>query len=334
MSIISYVFNKTMLYATLTTLFGSAVNIIFPIILTTYNSAYFVSLFISITLAGAFAVTLLILKHGLVSPYNLNMVCQNGLITAIYLLCMIYSAHPQRTPIIAQAILIGAGMIYSCALVDSQLNLEITNNKLYRNLAIVLMVCTIALSLYPLYRLTTYNNIVWVIVYAVGIAFKCGSSVVEEKYLEYMVDFSMAQRVSYMFYSYIVTCMLMMCSYLIDHFLGYTDDAVDAFKHTLSTFADGTNCVLLVIFVALMFINAIVSRKLTEINLIYTIRTAAITVPAMIAFFTLYINFDTGFAVPLVVTVLATVGSLLSNIYWIISEQSGNYVEVHNVLSV
>ena len=320
---------------------GSAQLIIIPLIMPIYQSILFINILFAVESLVVFAAIMLVNDiYGWYMGFqwafnyvdmikNIGMVFLIGFVQFIISSCFFYSAHPARTPILIQVILLGLGILPSVILSKLMLKKSKDYNMKYIFISLCFLLASIMLGVFPIIPFYKNFNVsfIWCGVYALAVILISLSYVLQEQYI-LATDRKASTKFKLAFYSRLVQAVFIVIMFWIEPFLGY--NANGDFYKLYTDFIDswyvfinnGLNFWLIQLYVISRVVSYILMIYLNQISANYSTIIGNINTQILALFFAIFPELNKGFQYPLVVIMMNIFCNISSIIFWINGEKN------------
>lgn len=308
---------------------GSIAHVLIPLMARSITSLYFLIMLIAVegTLVylSILGTMIFITKHNTfcVQPSAIPITIQSGIAHGFMAICLIYSANPERTPVVIQSIFAGIAVIPSVIFTHIFLNKNVTYDLKYIIPSLIFLTASIAFVTVPLFISTSVSyvaNLGWILMYACGIILFSLTNVLQEKYVIETADSTFENKIRFATYSGLFQIITLGLMFWIDVFIGY-GDGFESFIYSIITLVTNTTALGLVqLFVFDCIVLFVISIYLNEISTNYNMIITNITSQSVALFFTIWPQFNTGLHYPLYITVLSIGCNVCSAIIWMKGE--------------
>src|SRR5579872_808420 len=184
--------SKTALLIIAVIITSSTEHITIPIMVTYFSSLYFIIMMSSIHGCINFGLLMLIItkcrptksEPSLIKPKKWHLIMLAGSLNAVMSICFIYTANPERTPVVLQSILLGLAVFPSVLWRKCILNKIIHYDKLKITIASVLLIISVGVAIIPLTSHTyDLTKSYWIIGYVTAVILLSMDSTLQEKYI-------------------------------------------------------------------------------------------------------------------------------------------------------
>ena len=241
----------------------------------------------------------------------------NGLMTIFYP----YSADPERTQPIMQAILAGLKIMPSVCGTKLILKKHNEYNLRYIIPSVLCLTVSVVLTVIPLKSHFNKSTAFWIFIFLLGMLCAALYSIYQEKYIMDTNDNSNKNKLVLIFWSRLLQTFMIASCYWVEYLMGYEDDPAQAFRDSAKRFATNYHDALLleagIIAYLLMYI---VATYLNAISTNYNMIANAGVQPVVILFFTIFNNLNTGIQYPWYISVLCAIFGLTSIMLWMKGE--------------
>lgn len=301
---------------------NSAQGIIIPILTEYYHSFFFILIITSMQFTVLFGVAYLIIFKGSPKlPEKKLVLLSSGLSNGLMAICLIYSASPNRTPIMIQTILAGLPILPSALFRKFLINRIVIYHKWFILSSVAFLLTAIGLSTIPVDQGGDTKMIPWILLYAVGIIFLSLYNVLQEKYITETEDYSLQNKISLIFYSRLIQLIVVIAFSWLEIVIGYNKSPLDVFIESAKKFVhNGIAFGLLEGFVISYILSYIMCVYLNTISTNFTMITPIISNPIVVLFFTIFEEFNDGIVYPLWLIILCILLSLIGALLWLKGE--------------
>lgn len=302
---------------------ASIEHITIPIMVTYFESLYFI-LFVS-SLHGCinFGIIILIKTGGLfIKPKEFKISMLAGFFNALMSMCFIYSANPERTPVVIQSIFLGFAIIPSVLFRKLILDRKTIYNAKYIIFSILCLVVSVGVAIIPLF--TTSSSIsFWMIMYLCAVIFLSLDNTLQERYSNITKDNSLLNRVSFAFYTSLCQFVTLIPMFLIEYVFGYTNNPMSSFVQSAYMFVDNIkNFMILELFILDCLVLYLLSIYLNSVSTNFNMILTNITNQSVAIFFTIFPSLNNGMKYPIHVTIISLVFNVCSVCLWIKGERN------------
>jgi hypothetical protein len=238
-----------------------------------------------------------------------------GVLMAVSSLLFVYSANPERTPIILQIVLSGLNIIYSCLLTHYYLKKDIKYNQTYCILSIVTLMLSIGISIIPIDDFN-FSSIGWPIMYIFSQILRVAGNITQEKCLMSDDDYSTKNKFRNIAYSRFIQFVATLLFFWLELVIGY-GSSFDSLKDSLSMVKNADiDFILLEIYIVSAVLFCIFNGYLNFISTNYTTVALTLVSPVVGVFFSIFTQLDNGTHYPIYITIPALALNLLSSYFW------------------
>jgi hypothetical protein len=311
---------------------GSIEHISIPIVVTKYESLYFILFASSFHGTINFGIMLLIISlclNKFYVPKNILIILMCSLVNCLMSICFIYSANPKRTPIIIQSIFLGLAIFPTVMFRKILLRKTVIYNLWFIIPATFLLIVSIFIAVIPLFFEWDTVNYNWIIVYLCAIILLSLDNIMQEKYIIDTKDSSIQNKLTLAFYSSFFQVILLLLFFWVDYVFGYTNKPIISFVNSVrSIFKSFENFIILELFIldclALYIFSIVLNSYSTNFNMILT----NLTNQSVAIFFSIFPNFNNGLRAPIYITIPGLLFNIFSVILWIKGEKNEDiYIE-------
>jgi hypothetical protein len=302
---------------------SSMLNIIMPILVTHYESIYFI-----LMMSGLQFCVIFFLIYGTMigfrfyRPKNIGTLVWIGIYNTGMAICMIYGANPSRTPIVIQVIVSSLVILPSVLFTKYILNKRVVYDKNYIVPSIVSLALSVIISLIPFFTNFTLMGFFWIMLFLTGVIFRSAFSIMQEKYIMDTKEYTLLNKITIVFYSRIFQFLTMITFFWLEFLIGYSDKPADALVNSIDSFVnDGTAFFLLEFFVGSYLLNYIFAVYLNSISTNYNMISTIAVNPLTVTFFTIFPRFNPGIKYELYITIPGLFFSVLSVWLWLKGER-------------
>lgn len=245
---------------------------------------------------------------------------QTGICMSFGTLLVIYSANPDRTPIILQLILSGLNIIPSFLLTKYYLKKNVSYNVKLCVLSLITLFISIGILVIPINNFST-ESIIWPLLFLLGQLFRILGYILQEKYILDTHDNSTLNKLynitSCRCFQFVSTLLL----FWLDIVIGYESN-FDPLVSDLRTIKyPNMELLLLEMYSLLTILFCIVIGFLNTFSTNYSSITLMLISPIIAAFFSLFPQLDDNNEYQLYITMPALFFSLLSSFFWFKGEK-------------
>ncbi|QKF94714.1 hypothetical protein QKU48_gp1256 [Fadolivirus algeromassiliense] len=303
---------------------GSIEHITIPIMVSYFESLYFILIITSLEGLINFAILLLILTKGQFRwPQKKKLIMMAGCFNALMSMCFIYSANPERTPVVIQSIFLGLTIIPTVFFRKFILNKKITYDKILIPLSLFFLIVSVVIATIPLFFEHQATSYYWIIGYMIAIILLSLDNTIQEKYVTETNDNSVINKITLAFYTSMCQIITLILFFWVEFLFGYTDNPVGAFKNsTVVFFTDLKYTFLLQLFIYDCLILYVLSIYLNAISTNYNMILTNLTNQSVAIFFTIFPNLNHGLKYSLWVTISSLILNITSVVLWIMGEKN------------
>jgi hypothetical protein len=307
---------------------SSVQHICVPILVTYFESLYFIIMATSFEGCINYAIVLLILTKGRFAlPKNYKLVALAGVFNALMSLCFIYSSNPQRTPVVIQSIFLGFTVFPTVLLRRLFLHKIIIYNKIYISASILFLMISVGVASYPLYDSTPggdHNKLsMWIAGYLGAVFFLSIDNVMQEKYVITTNDGSVTNKITFAFYTSICQFCTLILFCWVEFVFGYTNTPIESFARSAIAFVHNPYLLLLFhFFIYDCLILYLISINLNAISTNYNMILTNLTTQSVAIFFTIFPQLNNGLKYELHITLISLICNSISVILWITGEKN------------
>ena len=251
----------------------------------------------------------------------------SGITSGLMSICLLYSANPERTPVVIQSIFLGTAIIPSIIFTKVILQKYVQYDLKYAILSLIFLLVSIGISIIPLFQTENKfspRNIGWIIMYSSGIVLYSLYNIIQEKYIIDTADTTFQKKIRFALYSGIFQVLTVICLFWIDLLLGYNNNLKE-FGNTFiqsffELFDNFVTSLLIQLFIFDCLVLFIISIYLNEISTNYNMILTNLTNQSVALFFTIFPALNTGIKYPLSITMLSMLCNIISVMIWIKSE--------------
>lgn len=334
----SFTMNQKVLIALLVigiTIKSAAQGIIVPIILEYFTSVNFIMTFTTIQFILIFGILYYFLSKCscIIPEYKLSIVL-SGVFTGLMAVTMSYAARPDRTPITIQTILAGLPIIPSMIMRKIILNKIIIYDMRFIAPSIICFIASVVVASIPFAYQFAVSNLLWILVYTIGIIFQSAYNVYQEKYMTESDDSSLLNKVMLVYYSRIIELLTIIsfcwCEYLING-----ENIANVYGENVKIFfTDHIPMLLFEGFIIAYIFAYIMSVYLNNISTNYNMMIPAMANPIVCIFFTVFTQFNIGIKYPIWAIVVPIICSSTGIILWMFGEKNkSNYDLITNEIN-
>ena len=311
---------------------GSIEHISIPIVVTKYESLYFILIASSFHGTINFGIILLMISLYLKKfsfPKNIFTILCCSIINGLMSICFIYSANPQRTPVIIQSIFLGLA-IFPTVIFRKLLLRKTTNYNLWFIIpSTILLLVSIGIAIIPLILEWGTIKFNWIIGYLFAIMLLSLDNIMQEKYITDTKDESIQNKLTLAFYTSFFQVIVLLLFFWVEYVFGYTDQPVLSFLESVkSIFTSFENPIILELFIIdcliLYLFSIVLNAYSTNFNMILT----NLTNQSVAIFFSIFPHLNNGLRAPIYITIPSLCFNIISVILWINGEKNENvYIE-------
>jgi len=299
---------------------GAILGSIMPILVTHYDSMYFILVMTSIQFCIIFGISSAILGCG--KPKNNSTLILSGFTNGLMSICMLYTVNAIRTPIVLQSILSATIILPSVVFTKYFLKKNVLYEKKYIIPSVVFLCGSIVLSIIPMSSTWSIMSIVWTIIFACGIIFRSIFSILQEKYIVDTKDFTFHNKIILVFYSRIYQLITLLLFFWLEDIIGYKKSSLcDGIIQGFTAFS--TNFwafVLLESFVIVYVASFIANVYLNSISTNYNMISSSVGNNLTIIFFEVFPFLNKGISISIEYLIPCMIMNIISTILWIKGE--------------
>lgn len=306
-------------------IFGSIQHITIPLFVNVFESLYFLLLITSlegcILYTTLYCITLKIVGGiGQLSWFNGMTLMMIGIIDALFCVCFIYGANPERTPVIFQSIFLGLAIVPSAIFTRLLLKKEVKYCPYYIMGSMLALVISITVACIPIYQ-EGVGEWYWSVMYLIGIILMSLSNVLQEKYMIDTGDGSFVNKLRLASYTGIAQLVSVFCLVWVDLFIGYdagnTYNATGAFVESVEVFfTDIKTNLIIQFFIVVCLVSFVLSIYLNEISTNYNMILTNLTNQSVALFFVFFPELNHGVKNSLFNTLISVICSCASVYFW------------------
>lgn len=302
---------------------GSTEHITIPIMVTFFESLYFILIISSLHGCINYGLILMYLTKGKIkSPSHKKTIIIAGFLNALMSICFIYSANPLRTPVVIQSIFLGLAIIPTVFLRKFLIKKKIIYNKKFSIPSILLLFLSVMISTIPLYSEPFSKQSFWIIGYMWAIFLLSVDNTIQEKYITDTNDTSLLNKITLAFYTSVCQFCTLLSLFWVEYIFGYFDDPLDAFMNSFYTFfGDIKYFLLLELFILDCLALYLLSIYLNSISTNYNLVLTNVTNQSVAIFFAIFPNLNKGLKYPLYITIPDLFINLIGVVLWIKGEK-------------
>ncbi len=314
---------------------GAIQSILMPIIVTYYESLYFVMLISSLIFLIVFNIVFLIMTNCKpFCPNKLKILVFSGIFNALSAILLIYCANPDRTPIVIQAILAGTIILPSVGFTRYILRKKIQYDKRYIVPSVIFLLVSVGISLIPLYSTWTPMAGVWILIFFTGVVFRSAFSILQEKYIIDTKDYTLLNKIVIVCFSRWSQLVVVISFYWLEFVIGNTHNPNSAFENSVTSFFTDDEAFWLVFgFIVAYLLSYVFAVYLNSISTNYNMILSIIINPITISFFKIFSQFNRGENYPVYVIFLCIGTGTISVLLWIKGEDKTKYTLIDEELN-
>ena len=303
---------------------GSIEHITIPIMVTHFNSLYFIVIVSTIHGCLNYGIVLLVATRGkFVIPTQIRTIIIAGSFNALMSICFIYSANPVRTPVVIQSIFLGLAIIPTVFFRKIILNKIITYNKYLIIPSIILLIASVIISVVPLVGKSEFAASFWILMYLGAIILLSFDNVMQEKYVSDTADTSFVNKISFVLFSSIFQLITLVIFFWVELLFGYTDRPFAVFLDSFHTYiTNWSNFLVLELFILDCLILYLLCVYLNSLSTNFNMIVTNVTNQSVAIFFAIFPNLNHGIHHPLYIIIICLCCNLVSVVLWIFGEKN------------
>jgi hypothetical protein len=259
-------------------------------------------------------------------PKKIFLVILCGIFNALMSISFIYSANPERTPVIIQSIFLGLVIFPTVLFRKILLKKEIKYNIKFIIPSVILLIISVIIACIPLLSFIKNNNLknfVWIIGYMLAIFLMSIDNTMQEKYIMESGDNTISNKIKLAFYTSLFQIITLVCFFWVEYLFGYTNNPIKSFKNSfISFFESFRKIIILQLFIwdclLLYLFSILLNAYSTNYNMILT----NLTNQSVAIFFSIFSNLNNGIKAPLYITIPSLVLNIISVILWVPGEKN------------
>lgn len=308
---------------------GSIEHICIPLLVTYYQSLLFITLMIALQGCLNFFILFLIVTKGKIFiPKEKKSVIIAGILNAFMSMSFIYSANPERTPIIIQSIFLGLAVFPTVIFRKLLLNKQIKYERVFLIPSIICLFLSVFFSVLPVFNASSGFSR-WIGLYVMAIILLASDNVMQERYIYITNDNTFTNKIALAFYTSLVQIFVLIAMSWIEIPFGYNSDPFKIFYQSVITyFTSAKTTFLLQLFIYDCLFLYVASIYLNQISSNYNMILTNLTNQSVAIFFLIFPELNKGIEHTWGVTILSILFSLTGIILWIKSEK-----EVHEEIA-
>ena len=312
---------------------ASIEHITIPIMVTYFESMYFILIVSSLHGCVNFGTIILIKTRGsCVRPKKFKISMLAGFFNALMSMCFVYAANPVRTPVVIQSIFLGFAIIPSVLFRKLILGLDkrVTYNPKYIVPSVLCLAISVGIAVTPLFITSDSDEngngsgiSLWIALYLCAVILLSLDNTLQEKYSIRTKDNTLLNRVSFAFYTSMCQFITLIPMFGVEYVFGYTDSPGTAFVRSAYMFVQNIgNFVLLELFILDCLALYVLSIYLNGVSTNYNMILTNITNQSVAIFFTIFPSLNSGIRYPIYITLLSLVFNVTSVGLWIKGEHN------------
>lgn len=312
---------------------GSIEHITIPIMVSYFESLYFILIITSLEGCINFGLLLLILTKGSFRiPDKKQIVIMAGFFNALMSICFIYSANPERTPVVIQSIFLGLTIIPTVIFRKVILNKKVTYDKILNPLSLLLLLFSVAIATVPLFFEKQATIYYWIFGYILAIILLSLDNTMQEKYVIETNDNSVINKITLAFYTSLCQFITLIMFFWVEFLFGYSNDPITAFKNSATVFFTNYKYFfLLQLFIYDCLLLYVLSIYLNAISTNYNMILTNLTNQSVAIFFTIFPKLNHGIKYSFGIIVISLLLNISSVILWIKGENNEKVNEINDI---
>ena len=338
--------NLKILVLVVCVILGSSIqHITLPILVTYYESLYFILIVSSIE--GCFNYFIFMINLHVINkkkfkfPQNMGTIILCGIINALMSLCFFFSANPMRTPPIIQSIFLGMAIIPTVVFRNILLNKKTTYNIKFIIPSLILLFVSVIVATIPLFL--NYKNINayslgWILLYLVAIILLSLDNTMQEKYIVETDDNSIINKVTFAFFTSLFQFLTLLSCFWIEYIFGYSNNPFESFiNSTQSLINNISNFLILEAFIYDCLFLYVASIFLNSYSTNYNMMLTNLTNQSVALFFSIFPYLNNGIKAPLYILMPSLALNIISVTLWIYGEDtnhSDNNLKINEINTI
>ena len=306
-----------------------------PILSTRYQSPYFLLIAIGLQLCFVYGAVLSVLLKGTPTdrlrfytrlkipvPREPKNIIYVALFSYFEGICLLYSSHPERTPVFIQVILIGSCIIPNVIMGRFFLNKQCRYDWRFIAPSLLLLAASIVLIIYPVFESGSKNSF-WIIMFAGGCICLSGFNLMQERAMLVTKDHSLINKLIILFYAGCIRLVLIVLSFWLEFLIGYHTEPMEPFISSFKLFIGPRfgEFLLLELFIAAYLMTCFMAISLNSISSNYNMLLSTAVMPLVSAFFILFPKLNPGMKYSIWIVALCLVLNCGCIFLWIKGER-------------
>jgi len=304
---------------------GSIEHISIPLMVTYFNSLYFIIMTSSLHGCLNFGFLLLLLTKGQFrKPREIKTTLLAGSFNAIMSMCFIYSANPERTPVMIQSIFLGLAILPTVIFRKYIIHKIITYDRNYIIPSLSLLILSIILVMIPLLNQQyDWSKSYWILGYILAIILLSLDGTLQEKYIIDTNDNTLTNKISFAFYTSLCQVMTLIMMFWIEYIFGYTNTPFNAFFESAKIFVSNfwTFCIL-ELFIIDCLVLYLLTVHLNSISTNYNMILTNLTNQSVAIFFIIFPQLNHGIQYPIFIVICSLILNIISVFLWMKGEKN------------
>lgn len=305
---------------------SSIQHICVPLLVTYFESLYFIIMVTSFEGCINYGVVLLVITgFKFYKPKNLKLILIAGFFNALMSLCFIYSSNPVRTPVVIQSIFLGftvfPTVVFRRVFLSDSGKLTLYNKK-YIVLSIVFLAISVFVASWPLYN-EEKGLTMWIVVYLFAVLFLSVDNVLQERFVLTTKDYSVQNKISFAFYSGLCQLCTLILFCWVELVFGYSSNPIRTFETSAVNFVHNPYQLLFLhMFIYNCLVLYLISINLNAISTNYNMVLTNLTTGSVAIFFTIFPQLNNGIKYELHITLISLICNAIGVSLWIKGEKN------------
>lgn len=268
-------------------------------------------------------------------PEGKIMILLIGIFNGGMAILMMYSANPDRTPVILQTILASLPVIPSFILRKLILNKVMVHNKILTILSLIFILTSVSFAIIPIISEWKMSSFGWIAVYFSGILCLSTYNVLQEKYTSEYDTSKLVDKIGIVFFGKIIELILILSLCWLEIFFGQNKYPYQSFVTSCEQFITNYKASLLLEgFIVAYMIAYMLAVYLNSINSNFNMISPVVSNPLVAIFFTVFSQYNNGIKYPIWIICCCVGCSIIGVVLWLFSEKISQYEKIKDVACI